>query len=236
MAMSLIEPNTVHCVDCMEGLKEMPDNYVDLAIVDPPYGRGEAGGRSRTHAAVQKNGTKSVVRGEYQKKDWDTPPGASYFFELFRVSEHQIVWGCNYQAAIWDSGRIVWDKCNDGAAQSGCEIAFCSKTERVDLFRFMWRGMMQGSGVMNGGVQQGNKQKNEKRVHPTQKPVDLYKWLLQNYAKEGDLILDTHMGSGSSYIACLDMGFDYIGYEIDEDYFEAIEARTYQFTRQETLF
>ena len=96
--------------------------------------------------------------------------------------------------------------------------------------------MMQGSGVMNGGVQQGNKQKNEKRVHPTQKPVDLYKWLLQNYAKEGDLILDTHMGSGSSYIACLDMGFDYIGYEIDEDYFEAIEARTYQFTRQETLF
>ena len=122
-------------------------------------------------------------------------------------------------------GRIVWDKCNDGSDQSGAEIAYCSLNNRVDIVRFMWRGMFQGKSIAEGTVQQGNKKLNEKRIHPCQKPVAVYEWILQNYAKPGDLILDTHVGSGSSLIACHRMGFEYVGFELDADYYRQSNER-----------
>ena len=128
-------------------------------------------------------------------------------------------------------GRIVWDKINDGAHQSGAELAYCSLNDRVDIVRYMWRGMMQGEAI-NSFRQQGNKTLNEKRIHPTQKPVKLYEWLLANYAESGQRIIDTHVGSGSSAIAAHYFGVDFVGCEIDEDYYKAsvkrFEAETAQ--------
>lgn len=211
----------------MEGMAQFPDKYFDLAIVDPEYGRKEHGGKNRSGSVTQKNGSKLFVNdGNYKKKDWDNKPAdKSYFDELFRVSKNQIIWGCNYYSDQFGSGRIIWDKVNDGSDQSDAEIAYNSLTNRVDMFRFMWRGMFQGKSIAEGTVQQGNKSLNEKRIHPTQKPINLYKWLLNNYAKDGDKILDTHVGSASSLVACYDMGFDYIGFEIDEDYFKVAQER-----------
>ena len=208
--MSLIEKNTIHCIDCMDGLREMPDNYIDLAIVDPPYGIGEDGGKFRDRTG-----------GGYRvhpKKSWDNyRPEAVYFSELLRVSRNSIVWGAIYFTDVLPVSRgwVYWDKKMGGDFGDG-DMAWTSFNCVVRSFSFC--------------------NKYHGQIHPTQKPADLYKWLLQNYAKEGDLILDTHMGSGSSYIACLDMGFDYIGYEIDADYFTAIEKRVYDFTRQTNFF
>lgn len=225
-------------MDCMEAMQGMPDKAFELAIVDPEYGRREHGGKARSGYVKQKNGAKIYVSdGGYIKKDWDKKPADSaYFTELFRVSKNQIIWGENYYSDQFGSGRVVWDKCNDGSDQSDCEIAFNSQTCRVDIFRFMWRGMFQGKSVLEGTVQQGNKALNEKRIHPTQKPVALYEWLLTHYAKPGDKILDTHLGSGSSRIAAYNLGFDFTGYEIDRDYFDAQEERFAAHTAQCSLF
>ena len=133
-------------------------------------------------------------------------------------------------------GRIVWDKCNDGSDQSGAEIAYCSLNNRVDIVRFMWRGMFQGKSISEGTVQQGNKKLNEKRIHPCQKPVAVYEWILQNYAKPGDLILDTHVGSGSSLIACHRMGFEYVGFELDADYYRQSSERLESEKAQLSIF
>lgn len=133
-------------------------------------------------------------------------------------------------------GRIVWDKCNDGSDQSGAEIAYCSLNNRVDIVRFMWRGMFQGKSISEGTVQQGNKKLNEKRIHPCQKPVAVYEWILQNYAKPGDLILDTHVGSGSSLIACHRMGFEYVGFELDADYYRQSNERLESEKAQLSIF
>jgi site-specific DNA-methyltransferase (adenine-specific) len=206
----------------MDGLREMPDNYVDLAIIDPPYGIG----------CVNQKRSRKFYDGRMK---WnDAAPTKEYFNEILRVSKNRIIWGINYYASmIPDMGRIVHVKDPHGyqfKELSTCDIASHSFGVNCKTFIYEWRGNVQGGkmNVKNIGT--------DARIHPTQKPVALYKWLLQNYAKEGDLILDTHMGSGSSYIACLDMGFDYIGYEIDQDYFTAIEKRVYDFTRQTNLF
>jgi len=220
--------------DCMDHLRGFPENHFDLAIVDPPYGRGEHGGIKRTHAVKQANGKSTFVRdGNYSKKSWDEkPPPTSYFIELSRVSKNQIIWGWNYyQYNKKASGRIVWDKVNDGSNQSDCEIALNTTNERVDIFRFMWRGMMQGSRE-NGAIMEGNKKLNEKRIHPTQKPVQLYRWLLTNYAKKGDFILDTHVGSASSLIACEELGFKYLGFERDKEYHRSGLKRLQESIRQ----
>ena len=174
-------------IDCMEYMATQPDKYFDLAIADPPYGRKEHGGTNRTHGVKQKNGTVLLCQdGKYKKKDWDhSAPESEYFSELERISVHQIIWGMNYMPVLLQGGAIIWDKVNDGADQSGAEIAYCSLNERVDIVRYMWRGMMQGKSIREGTVQQGNKSLNEKRIHPTQKPVKLYEWLLTNYAKPG---------------------------------------------------
>jgi site-specific DNA-methyltransferase (adenine-specific) len=195
----------------MDGLREMPDNYIDLAIVDPPYGIGAPS----MNMGAERNTTTFYDR----TKKWDTtPPDADYFDEMLRVSSRSIVWGGNYFALPASRGFVVWDKKIGDNDFAMCEYAWLSWPTSPKIFAMCGTHLTQG-----------------KRIHPTQKPVELYKYLLSKYAKEGDLILDTHMGSGSSYIACLDMGFDYIGYEIDQDYFTAIEQRVYDFTRQTTF-
>lgn len=227
----------ITCEDCMGLMRRYADNHFDLAIVDPPYGRGEDGGKKRSGNVRQKNGT--AIRcgdGGYAKKNWDRePPPAEYFTELLRVSRHQIIWGVNYYAVSLPGGRIVWDKVNDGSDQSGAEIAYCSLNQRVDIVRYMWRGMMQGVSTARGTVQQGNKALNERRIHPTQKPVKLYEWLLRNYAKPGQRILDTHLGSGSHAIACHYFGAHLTACEIDADYFRAASARIERETAQRPL-
>lgn len=225
-------------MDCMEYMRRLPDNAFDLAIVDPPYGIGEHGGKNRTSAVLQKNGGRIVCQdGGYIKKDWDaSTPSPQYFAELARVSVHQIIWGANYYPGLPAGGCIVWDKVNDGSDQSAAEIAYNSLTKRVDMIRYMWRGMMQGESIHHGTRQQGNKALNEKRIHPTQKPVKLYEWLLANYAKPGQRILDTHLGSASSAIAAHYFGYEFVGTELDPDYYEAAKARFDRETAQVDMF
>lgn len=131
---------------------------------------------------------------------------------------------------------IIWDKCNDGSDQSDAEIAFNSLTRRVDIFRYMWRGMFQGKSIAEGTVQQGNKKLNEKRIHPTQKPVNLYRWICHKYLQKGMKILDTHVGSASSLIAYEEYGLEYVGYEINKDYYDSAQKRLNEFRSQLTLF
>lgn len=219
--------NHIYCMDCMDGMAQMDDKSIDLAIVDPPYGIGHsiiAGKQSGT-----KYGNAAAAKGNYEIKEWDVNiPDKIYFDELFRISKNQIIWGANYMSHYLEgnSGWIFWDKQTGTNDFSDGELAYTSFKRGLRKVVYAWNGM----------IQKHMGRDKEQRIHPTQKPVDLYKWLLQNYAKEGDLILDTHMGSGSSYIACLDMGFDYIGFEIDSDYFAAIEERVYYATRQFNLF
>ncbi|HEY0772121.1 MAG TPA: DNA methyltransferase [Sphingobacteriaceae bacterium] len=207
-------------MDCMEGMKQYPDKYFELAIVDPPYFNGPQ--KPGYYA-----GTKQRCEvGEYKdlNESWDIPE-QPYFDELIRVSENQIIWGINYFNTSMPGGRIVWVKGIQGSPFSMADIAYQSFYNRIDLFKYTWSGFWQEAGKTR-----------EHRIHPTQKPVALYKWLLQNYAKPGDKILDTHLGSGSSRIAAYDMGFDFTGFEIDKDYFEAQEKRFNDFKKQLTLF
>lgn len=210
----------LHNIDCMEYMKGCKDNEFDLAIVDPPYGIGESGGndsRNRFKAAV------------YEKKNWDSmPPDASYFSELQRISKNQIIWGANHFMQNIAAGSpcwIVWDKDNGGSDFADCELAYTSFKTAVRKFKFTWNGMIQG-----------DMKNKEIRIHPTQKPVKLYEWLLSNYAKEGDKILDTHLGSGSHAIAAHYGGFDFTGCELDQDYFEAAQKRIEVETSQIDMF
>lgn len=214
-------------MDCMEGMKEFPDKFFDLAIVDPPYFSGpeRRGFYGRKESPI---GVKRV----YRKMEFWTVPSEAFFLELQRVSKHQIVWGCNYFNFPFSSGRIVWDKCNDSSCFSDAEIAFCSLHSSVRMFRFMWNGMNQGKSITEGHIMQGNKKLNEKRIHPTQKPIALYDWLLQQYAKPGYKILDTHVGSASSLIACKKAGLQYVGFEIDAEAYRTAEERLQEFDTQ----
>jgi len=226
--------------DCMDLMKEFEDNHFDLAIVDPPYGIG-IDGRGMPHKAaevIQKNGSKlTVARNDYRGKKWDSDrPKGEYFSELERVSAHQIIWGANHFGNMRSSPCwIVWDKVNKGTDQSDCALAWTNFSTAVRKFSFMWSGMHQGSSD-NGARMEGNKKLNEKRIHPTQKPVQLYKWILTNYAEPGQRILDTHMGSGSIAIACHYFGAHLTACEIDEDYFRAACERIERETRQATLW
>lgn len=227
----MLDLNWLYNTDCMHGMKKFPDKYFDLAIVDPPYFTGP---EKRLYYGRKKSSI-GVKRYYKPSANW-TVPDATYFDELFRVSKEQIIWGCNYFNYRFPPGRIVWDKVNDGSSFSDAEIAFCSLHKRTRMFRFMWNGMFQGKSINEGTVQQGNKALNEKRIHPTQKPVALYKWLLGQYAKPGYKILDTHVGSGSSLIACYEMGFDYVGFEIDPEYYDAAQKRIDEAKSQVRMF
>ncbi len=205
--------------DCMEYMKTMPDNYVELAIVDPPYGIGLS--------MINKHGTQK--KSIHHDKDWNNGvPDKKYFKELFRISRNQIIWGCSYfWPHVSSIGRIVHDKVMDDIKHtklkySEADIASCSMQNRVTIFRFQWKG-----NVQNGKINWNNDGLNG-RIHPTQKPVQLYQWLLQNYAKQGDKILDTHVGSASSLIAFEIEGFDYVGFELDKDYFRDATKRLKQ--------
>jgi site-specific DNA-methyltransferase (adenine-specific) len=224
--------------NCKDAMREFPDKFFDLASVDPPYGRGESGGRRRDHNVQQTNGSSLHVKAPFhQKKHWDTkPPDPEYFTELIRVSKHQIIWGVNYYPQVFGPGRIVWDKVNDGSDQSNCELAYCSLISKVQIFRYMWRGMMQGKSITEGHIMQGNKKLNEKLIHPTQKPVPLYQWCLSKFTQPGWRILDTHLGSGSQRIAADQLGLDFWGYEIDKQYFDMQEERFRQHISQTKLF
>jgi len=206
--------SNVYNIDCMEAMREMKDNQFELAIVDIPYGIGADKPSIKPCKIKQKNG---------------------------RVSKNQIIWGVNYVNNFdLSGGRIVWDKLNATSDQFDCEIAYWSGNNRTDIVYYMWSGMFHGvyigKEIHKALRQRGDKKKNEKRIHPTHKPVVLYKWLLKNYALPGDHILDTHMGSQSSRIACHDMGFDFTGYEIDRDYFDAGNKRFEHHIMQGSLF
>lgn len=210
----------LHNIDCMEYMATLPDKAFDLAIVDPPYGIGEDGAKNHSRCNL-------AVSTKYIPKQWDrAKPTREYIDELIRVSAHQIIWGANHfvsTLAIDSSSWVVWDKDNTGDF-ADCELAWTSHNKAVRKFTFRWNGMLQG-----------NMAKKEHRIHPTQKPVALYKWLLKNYAKEGDRILDTHLGSGSIAIACHDMGFDLVGCELDTDYYNAACKRLANHQKQLTL-
>jgi len=228
--------------DNMILMARYPDKYFDLAIVDPPYGIKASKPSIKPNKAKQGNGkTLNVKHVEYKHKDWDDkPPKKDYFNELKRVSKNQIIWGVNHYEFIFGVGRIVWNKMNGDSDQYGCEIAYNSINNRTDIVNFLWSGMFQGiycgTDARKAIIQQGNKELNEKRIHPTQKPVVLYKWLLDKYAKKGDKILDTHFGSGSIAIACHDYNFDLTACELDKEYFDKATERIKNHVSQQKLF
>lgn len=224
------ESIVVNC-DCMEYMRRVPDKAFDLAVVDPPYFSGPER-RGYYGSRVSKIG---VHRDYPISPQWDIP-GVEYFAELQRVAKHYIVWGCNYFDYHFAPGRIVWDKCNSSSSFSDCELAATDLFTSVRIFRYMWNGMFQGKSFEDGTIQQGNKKLNEKRIHPTQKAVALYQWILKNYAKPSDRILDTHLGSGSSRIAAYDAGLDFVGCEIDPTYFKLQEERFNEYTAQQSIF
>ena len=209
----MMELNKLYKMDCMEGMKQIPDKYFDLAIVDPPYGIG-FGEFNRTNKDSKGNRYKA---NKYKNGKWDESiPDDAYFKELKRVSKNQIVWGGNYFPCLWENGCkgfVFWYKGNPVSNFSDGELAWTSFNKVARQFDYRYYGNLEGDSSAR------------EKVHPTQKPVALYKWLLKNYAKQGDLILDTHVGSASSLIACYDMGFDYIGFEIDEEYYNAAQKR-----------
>lgn len=195
--------------DCMEAMKEMTDKQFDLAIVDPPYMEN-----IDEYLGMQKrlNFSKGIANTQYKNTNTFGKPNDQYFNELFRVSKNQIIWGINH-FKNFGKGRIIWDKQVSGI-YNHCELAYHSFGNKVTLYTLRWNGMLQH-----------DMKNKEIRIHPTQKPVKLYEWLLINYAKENDKILDTHLGSGSIAIACHNLGYDLTGYEIDKEYFEAAQKR-----------
>jgi len=196
--------------DNMELMSRYPDQYFDLAIVDPPYGVGAG---KMTMGSGKHNFTKD--------KDWDSEiPSPEYFTELFRVSKNQLIWGGNYFPLPLNNNWIIWDKLNPNLSFSEAELCWSSIRENIRIFK-RYSAMDDDDG---------------KKRHPTQKPIKLYKWLLSRYAKEGDKILDTHLGSGSIAIACHQYNFDLTACELDKDYFEASMKRIKNHTDQQKLF
>ena len=211
-------------LDCMQGMKEFPEKYFDLAICDPPYGGVTQGGyMSNPHTCDILASNKN-----YHLSIWSNgKPDKTYFDELKRVSKNQIIWGGNYYASMLPDSQcwIVWDKENGENNFADAELAWTSFNTAVRVFRFRWQGMLQG-----------DMKNKESRIHPTQKPVKLYEWLLNKYAKPGDTILDTHVGSGSSLIACYNTNHKYVGFEIDETYYKQAKERIERETAQMNIF
>ena len=200
---------TLFNCDCNDLMAHVPEKHFELSCVDPPYGVGMDGNKNWS-------GSKHAV------KNWDSrAPSSEYFLELRRVSNNQIVWGANhfisnipFDSSCW----IIWDKKNDGFSFADAELAWTSFQTAVRFFRFH-RG-----------------EQTDMRIHPTQKPVKLYEWLLTNYAKQGDKILDTHLGSGSHAIACNNLGFEFVGMELDEDYYKTAVERVKKANQQIRMF
>lgn len=197
-------------MDCIEGMKQFPDNYFDLAVTDPPYGIKVKNNMGRRHGKK---------KSEFPKAYWDkVAPPPEYFEELFRVSKHSIIWGGNYFDLPPAKCFVIWDKptMSEDVSFAMCEYAWTDFDMTAKIFR--------------------RYAKDDCRIHATQKPIDLYMWLLRLFAKDGDIILDTHVGSASSLIACHRMGFRYVGFELDKHYYELSRKRIEQEKAQITLF
>ena len=221
-------------MDCMEGMKLFPDNYFDLAIVDPPYGGGgdidaentfngalvgRFGGRFEKYFGNDKRGH---MGGGHTKKfgygHWDMAPDEEYFKELFRVSKNQIIWGGNYFSLPPTRCFVIWRKLT------------ISENFTMAMAEYAWTSFNENAKVFEYAPQDKN------RIHPTQKPVALYEWLLGKYAKEGDIILDTHVGSASSLVACHNTGHKYVGFELNETYYAAAKKRLDSEMAQTNIF
>ena len=198
--------NIAYNIDCMEGMKQYSDKYFELAIVDPPYRD-----QNQPTKDMRNNGSMKSLEGR---------PNDEYFKELYRVSKNQIIWGANNFQLPQFKGFIIWKKktISEDFTMSMCEIA--SLSEEL--------------GTTSKWIELQPQDKY--RIHPTQKPISLYKWILDKYANKGDKILDTHLGSGSSRIACHDYGFEFVGFELDKDYFDAQEKRFQNHIMQQKLF
>ena len=210
-------------MDCMEYMATCKDNEFDLAIVDPPYGIGESSNDNKGRSKLAKS-------KDYGCKNWDdNAPNKEYFTELKRISKNQIIWGANHfienipeaNSSCW----IVWDKVNGDNDFADCELAYASFKTAVRKVDIRWHGMLQQ-----------NMKNKEIRIHPTQKPVMLYEWILTKYAENGMKILDTHLGSGSSAIASYNYKFDFVGLELDKEYFDAAVNRFNNHKAQLTMF
>ena len=213
--MKVTDKLTITNEDNMELMARYPDKYFDLAIVDPPYGYGD------------KKTDILNFRQKEQHREWNIAPNEEYFNELFRVSKNQIIWGGNYFPFIWNFGGrcfIYWHKGNPVDNFADGEMAWTSFNKNAKQFDYRYYGNLEGDTSAS------------KKFHPTQKPVALYKWLLLNYAKPNDKILDTHLGSGSIAIACHDFGFELTACELDEDYCKAAIERIKKHTAQGSLF
>lgn len=203
--------------DCMDFMKEIPDKHFDLAIVDPPYGDTcvLTGGKAKA------NGYREYWNKITDEGNWNVAPDIKYFNELFRISKNQIIWGANHLVNFLppSSGWVFWDKGQRDFSFSDGELAYTSFNQKMRAITIHRQELQ-----------------TESRMHPTQKPIKLYKYLIDKFANPGDKILDTHLGSGSSRIAAHDMGFDFTGYELDKDYFESSVNRFNQYKSQLCLF
>lgn len=232
--------NRLYNMDCMDGMSRFPDGYFELAIVDPPYGINAPNMTMGTNKSRNSNGYPAESVAQRLKKGrlnsgagklknraiqsmeikWDfAKPSPEYFDELFRVSRNQIIWGGNYFDLPPTRGVVCWDKCQPWENFSQWEMAWTSFDRPAALFRYS----------NTGGIN------SEKKIHPTQKPIKLYEWLLARFAKDGDKILDTHVGSASSLIACERMGFEYVGFELEPDYCANAQERMELYKSQVTL-
>lgn len=232
--------NVAYNMDCMEAMKEFPDKFFDLAVVDPPYGiqadkfnngtGKKTGGKGESTATKLRKGRLNNGSGKLKGRilntsdcSWDTEtPPKEYFDELFRTCQNCVIWGGNYFDLPPTRGIIVWDKVQPWENFSQVEIAWTSFDRPASLFRYN-----------NAG---GATHSLDKKIHPTQKPVALYEWIFKKYAEKGMRILDTHLGSGSSRIAAYNMGIDFYGYEINKTYFDLQEERFQNHIAQQNLF
>lgn len=212
-----------YLMDCIEGMKHYPNKYFDLAVVDPPYGIDVE------IKQITTGRNKHIPQKGYAIKDWDKcAPKLEYFCELFRISKNQIVWGANhfisrmpYDASCW----LVWDKENGDNGYADCELAWTSFSRAVRMVKYKWHGMLQK-----------DMKNKEVRIHPTQKPVGLYDWIFTKFAEPGMKVLDTHLGSGSSRIAAHKNKLNFVGFEIDKEYYDKQEKRFADYVSQLTLF
>jgi site-specific DNA-methyltransferase (adenine-specific) len=214
--------NSIICADCYDVFKQLPDKSVDLVLTDPPYGIGESNGKNDSRSCLAK-----VTSFTY--KTWDNNiPSPEFFLEIKRISKNQIVWGGNHFAAHLGNSPcwLVWHKDNGDNDFSDCELAWCSFSSTIRYFMWRWHGMLQG--------QMGWRK--EIRIHPTQKPLPLFKWCLVNYSKPGDLVLDPMCGSGTTALACHALGRRFICIDKEAEYVTAARNRLLQFQAQGDLF